>query len=63
MMLTDRIGVQGGVDLRWHGNLAQNEGLAGTGIYAGARGRGDFTGVHTAPGTSPEAGTVRLKWK
>lgn len=32
MMLTDRIGVQGGVDLRWHGNLAQNEGLAGTGL-------------------------------
>lgn len=32
MMLTDHIGVQGGVDLRWHGNLKQNEGLAGTGL-------------------------------
>lgn len=37
--------------------------LAGTGTYAGARGQGDFTGVHLAPGTSPEAGTVRLRWR
>ncbi|MFM1770738.1 MAG: hypothetical protein RJA22_3267, partial [Verrucomicrobiota bacterium] len=43
--------------------LARLEVLAGTGTYAGARGSGDFTGVHTAPGTSPEAGTVRLKWQ
>jgi hypothetical protein len=32
VMLNDHIGVQGGADLRWHGNLEQNEGLAGTGL-------------------------------
>lgn len=30
--LTDMLAFQAGVDLRWHGDLEQNEGLAGTGL-------------------------------
>ena len=30
--LTENLAFQGGVDLRWHGDLKQNEGLAGTGL-------------------------------
>ena len=30
--LTDAVALQGGVDFRWHGDLNQNEGLAGTGL-------------------------------
>lgn len=30
--LTDMLALQAGVDLRWHGDLKQNEGLAGTGL-------------------------------
>lgn len=30
--LSDNVALQAGVDLRWHGNLKQNEGLAGTGL-------------------------------
>ncbi len=30
--LTDHFAVQGGVDFRWHGDLDQQEGLAGTGL-------------------------------
>jgi hypothetical protein len=30
--LTDMLAFQAGVDLRWHGDLTQNEGLAGTGL-------------------------------
>lgn len=30
--LTDAIAFQAGVDFRWHGDLKQNEGLAGTGL-------------------------------
>jgi hypothetical protein len=32
MHLNDRLAFQAGVDFRWHGDLAQNEGLAGTGL-------------------------------
>ena len=32
VMLNDHLGLQGGLDLRWHGNLEQNEGLGGTGL-------------------------------
>ncbi|MBS1819995.1 MAG: hypothetical protein JSU08_18835 [Acidobacteria bacterium] len=30
--LNDRLALQAGADFRWHGNLKQNEGLAGTGL-------------------------------
>lgn len=30
--LNDHFALQGGIDLRWHGNLGQREGLAGTGL-------------------------------
>jgi hypothetical protein len=30
--LTDRFAVEGGVDLRWHGDFADRDGLAGTGL-------------------------------
>lgn len=32
VQLTDSLAAQAGIDLRWHNNLAQNEGLAGTGL-------------------------------
>lgn len=32
MRLNDRLAVQAVVDFRWHGDLTQNEGLAGTGL-------------------------------
>jgi len=30
--LSDRLAFQGGVDLRWHGDLKAKDGLAGTGL-------------------------------
>jgi opacity protein-like surface antigen len=30
--LTDHLAVQGGIDLRWHGDLSPQDGLAGTGL-------------------------------
>lgn len=32
MQINDMLAFQGGVDFRWHGDLKQNEGLAGTGL-------------------------------
>jgi len=32
IQLSDRIGVQGGVDFRWHGAAEPLDGLAGTGL-------------------------------
>ncbi len=32
VQLTDHFGVQGGIDFRWHGDLGDEDGLAGTGL-------------------------------